>query len=71
MLLLYASGAALPSTAGWLLRNASGSAGGACWAGTGDAMGKRLRARTVGVDAAPEFMPKRNYQPIARLREER
>jgi hypothetical protein len=55
----------LPSTAGWLLRNASGSAGGACWAGTGDAMGKRLRARTVGVDAAPEFMPKRNYQPIA------
>jgi len=25
----------------------------------------------VGVDAAPEFMPKRNYQPIARLREER
>jgi len=25
----------------------------------------------VGVDAAREFMPKRNYQPIARLREQR
>ena len=34
-------------------------------------MGKRRRARTVGVDAAPEFMPERNYQPIARLREQR
>jgi hypothetical protein len=34
-------------------------------------MGKRLRARTVGVDAAPEFMPKRNFEPIARLREQR
>jgi hypothetical protein len=34
-------------------------------------MGKRRRARSVGVDAAPEFMPKRNYQPIARLREQR
>jgi hypothetical protein len=27
-------------------------------------MGKRVRARTVGVDAAPEFMPKRNSEPI-------
>jgi len=25
----------------------------------------------VGVDAAPEFMPERNYQPIARLRGQR
>jgi len=37
---------------------------GACWAGTGDAIGKRLRARTVGVDAAPELIPKRNSEPI-------
>ena len=37
---------------------------GACCAGTGDAIGKRLRARAVGVDAAPEFTPKRNSEPI-------
>jgi hypothetical protein len=37
---------------------------GACWAGPGDAIGKRFWDRTVGVDAAPEFMQKRNSEPI-------
>jgi hypothetical protein len=36
----------------------------ACWAGTADEIGKRRRPRTVGVDAAPEFIPKRNSEPI-------
>ena len=37
---------------------------GVCWAGTGDAIGKRVRPRIVGVDAAPEFIPKRNSESI-------
>jgi hypothetical protein len=37
---------------------------GACGTGTDDAIGKRLRTPTIGVDAAPEFMPKRDSELI-------
>ena len=47
----------------WLLRQAIGHRPGACWAGTGDANGTRLRSRAVGDSAAPEFIPKRNPDP--------
>jgi hypothetical protein len=33
-------------------------------AGTSQAIGKRLRDRTVGLGVAPEFMPKRNSELI-------
>ena len=42
------------------------TAPGCLLAGTTQAIGKRLRGGTVGVDVAPEFMPKRNSELVVR-----
>jgi hypothetical protein len=48
----------------WLLRQDNDSAGALAGAATSDAIGKRLPPRAVGVDAAPEFIPTSDSEPI-------